>query len=205
MNEFKISDILEIKKPDAENYKEIKPKSDISAEEVKEFWNHTFEEMEEQEEPEKFYVPLEERKKHFPANGEWTGKPGNSKFIPDGTEVKAVLEEYGLDGIEYKNAVPDFSGCAVISLKIDNMTGELTHNWKQFADKYAEKCKVNGLDILPRDIKKFKIENQLAFHECSDRKTCQLIPERIHQCFTHTGGRMECGFRDNDNGGGFGE
>lgn len=44
MGEFKTSDVSETKKPDVENYKNIKPESDITVKESKGFWDNQFSE-----------------------------------------------------------------------------------------------------------------------------------------------------------------
>ena len=42
-------------------------------------------------------------------NGLWTGDLGESKFISELDEVNDVLKKYDIDGIEYKDGIPDFS------------------------------------------------------------------------------------------------
>ena len=42
-------------------------------------------------------------------NGSWTGDCGESKFISELDEVNDVLKKYDIDGIEYKDGIPDFS------------------------------------------------------------------------------------------------
>jgi hypothetical protein len=39
----------------------------------------------------------------------WTGDLGESKFISELDEVNDVLKKYDIDGIEYKDGIPDFS------------------------------------------------------------------------------------------------
>ena len=64
--------------------------------------------------------------KHTPRDGvrgHWTGERGNSRFIPNensehGKEVSDTLEKYGLEGIEYKDGVPDFSECSEETVEI---------------------------------------------------------------------------------------
>jgi hypothetical protein len=58
------------------------------------------------------------------SNGTWTGKRGESKFISNDPKVNEILSKYGLDGIEYRNAIPDFSKLAWGGdVKIKNMQG----------------------------------------------------------------------------------
>lgn len=41
-------------------------------------------------------------------NGTWGAERGESKFVSEKPEVKQYLDEAGVDGVEYKNAIPDF-------------------------------------------------------------------------------------------------
>lgn len=218
MNEFKIADVPEIKNSETEKFGMEKPGSSMSVKEARAFWDNRFKggEETEQKEPTKreenqeqkvergqeYYTTFEEREALLPKNGEWTGDPGDSKFITYNEEVNKVLEKYGLDGIEYKDGIPDFSRCAVVSLEIDNMTSNLPTNYRQFCKKCAEKWTEEGKDSVSRDVADYKTENNLDFHECSDMKTCQLVPSEIHECFTHAGGRMECRKREESSIGG---
>ena len=149
--------------------------------------------------PEKFYTSWEQREDLFPKNGEWSGKPGNSKFISNNVEVNTELIKFGLDGIEYKNGVPDFSKCSLKTCKIDSMTSDLITNFKSFTNKMVNEGEFSS----KREVAEYKSNMNLAFHECSDMHTCQLVPLKIHQTFTHTGGRLECKERDSakENGG----
>lgn len=42
-------------------------------------------------------------------NGSWTGDRGESKFISELDGVNDVLKKYDINGIEYKDGIPDFS------------------------------------------------------------------------------------------------
>lgn len=217
MNGFKITDVPEIKNSDTEKFKMEKPESSMSVKEARVFWDNRFkggEETEHKEPVEKenqeqkvesrqeYYTTIEERMERLPKDGEWTGELGNSKFITHNEEVNKVLEKYELDGIEYNEGIPDFSKCAVVSLEIDNMTSNLATNYRQFCKKCAEKWSEEGKISVSRDVAEYKTENKLDFHECSDMKTCQLVPSEIHEHFTHTGGRMECKKREESGIGG---
>ena len=92
----------------------------------------------------------EERMKHTPRDGprgHWTGERGNSSYIPNenserGKEVKDTLEKYGLEGIEYKDGVPDFSECSEETVEI-GMTEDRKNN---FGKANAE-CAKNGMNV----------------------------------------------------------
>lgn len=50
--------------------------------------------------------------------------------------------------------------------------------------------------ISPTDIEKYRKDNNLVWHECSDGKTMMLVPEKIHEKFPHSGGVSEMKYRN---------
>lgn len=158
--------------------------------------------------------------------GEYEGERGDSRFIPSAeTERGQVaidkLKEYDLDGIEYKNAEPNFSKCSEGTIKIDNMTEHrydyydlegnyCEGNFSQADEKLAEKWndeKKDGRDNWNADdVEDYRHEHRLSWHERCDTETMDLVPFEIHSFFSHSGGCSECKVRDNGNyGGGFDE
>ena len=168
-----------------------KTENKMSIQELDNYWNKKFElnknEINETGLPEKFYSKKEDREMYLPQEGKWEGKVGDSKFILDNKEVNQELKKYHLDGIEYKNCVPDFSKCSEVTTKIDKITPDLVTNFKEFSKKLV----AEGKFASEREVLEFKQKNNLQFHECSDMKTCQLVPISIHEAFKHTGGRFE--------------
>ncbi len=148
-----------------------------------------------------FYTTRKERIDHTPVEG-WEGERGESRYIPASEAAQKILKDNGLEGIEYKNGVPDFSPCAVESVEIDNMTANKYENFKQCRVKIAEKWNAEGrdgrTDWTPRDVEQWQKDNHFLIHECSDMRTCQMVPEEVHKACTHTGGRMECKLRDSN-------
>ncbi|OZQ74662.1 hypothetical protein CA598_31470 [Paenibacillus sp. VTT E-133291] len=56
------------------------------------------------------YSSYKERLDRTPKNnGTWEAERGESKFVSEKPEVKEYLDEAGVDGVEYKNAIPNFS------------------------------------------------------------------------------------------------
>lgn len=159
----------------------------------------------------KYYTDHEYRLKHIPkSDGKWMGERGESKFIPDSEEAREKLKEYGLDGIEYKDAIPDFSKIAKETVTIDNMTNDRKKNFKQFDIKCAEKWNQQGFEgrknWTPREIESWRKENLLTWHENSDMKTGELVPRVVHDACHHTGGIAECNKKEKmENGGKFDE
>lgn len=223
MKETKMPEINEIRKPEPENFKEIKAEKGMTVEKAKSFWDNVFDKisdgieniddkLQEKEFGPKYntmehmldYVPPEESDK-----GKWTGDIGKSKFIPnDNTEAgraaKDELAKYGMDGVRYKNGEPDFSKCSEITVKIDYMTEYRPDNFSQAdrecADKWNEISKDGRTDWTQSEVKAWRIENKYTWHERCDTKTMDLISRKIHntdaQIFTHSGGCSECRIRD---------
>lgn len=89
--------------------------------------------------------------KHTPRDGvrgHWTGERGNSRFIPNensehGKEVSDTLKKYGLEGIEYKDGVPDFSECSEETVEI-SMTENRSKNFSKANAEYEK----NGMNVL---------------------------------------------------------
>lgn len=151
-----------------------------------------------------YFSTYEERLQHTPKEisdkGEWQGKRGESKYIPNNSEVKEILKNYKVDGITYKDAIPDFSVVAESTVEIDKMTKMRPDNFKQCDAKCAEqwnKQACNGkTDWSARDISDWRKENGYTWHERNDMKTCDLVPTKVHECCGHLGGVSECKKRD---------
>lgn len=155
------------------------------------------------------YSTPEQRKEIAGRTGEeyarFEGELGNSRCYPNldtekGRLVGKKLAEFGQKYIEYKNGVVDFSPASKETVTIEGMTADRTQNFRKAVDCIVDKWnaeKSGGRDDWkPSDVKQWKRENNLEFHECSDMKTCQFVAKEIHQAFRHAGGRFECSIRD---------
>ena len=148
--------------------------------------------------------------------GQYEGIRGESKFIPsnwteDGTVVIKILSQFGLDGICYRNAEPDFEPCSDAVVKITGMT-ENRDNFIDSSGKYAlgnfsqadiELAKKWNLDKKdgrsdwkPRDVFNYRQANDLTWHEKCDTETMVLVHQKINLFFKHSGGVSECRVRD---------
>lgn len=224
MKEFKTPDIDEIKKPEPEGFKEIKPEKSTSTSDIGDFWEKEFNNEAD------YYNSYEKRLGCTPVEGSelgsWEGERGESKFIPNENTVEGEaalnkLTEKGLDGIEYKNAEPDFSECAEAIVKIDDMTqhrddyynknGELQQgNFTQAdikcAEKWSAEAKDGKSDWTAREVNDWRHEHKCSWHERCDTRTMDLVPFEIHSHCKHLGGVSECKARDSvDIGGIFDE
>lgn len=165
---------------------------------------------------EPYYTSYKERLDCVPAgtHAYFEGTPGESKCVPNmesekGRIVAEKLNRYGCDGVEYRDAVPDFSPCAEAIVKIDNMGPERygpRENFDQACDKLAKQWNASMRDgrddWKPSDVENWRKENRLAIHECSDMKTCMFVDRDIHDVFRHSGGVSECAHRDEKKSGG---
>lgn len=149
--------------------------------------------------------------------GEWIGERGESKYIPNDKVIVEILSQQNMDGIEYKNAIPDFSELSKCTVEIDNMTEmrrsykEVIGNFEQCDKKCAElwnsSCQDGKNDWTARDVERWRETNGYSWHERNDMKTCDLILTKINDYFGHLGGVGECRRRDSqiDFGGEFDE
>lgn len=199
--------------PNIENFRNIKPQKEIPPTEALANLETLFKEI---AEPEKnYYTDYTDRLNLTPSEqtleGKWEGERGESKFIPSGETdrsiaAKEALAERGMDGIEYRQAEPDLSGCAEAKVQIDNMTPYRPENFAQADEKCAEQWnkvkKDNRDDWTADDVKSWRLENQYTWHECCDTRTMLLVPREIHSFFRHSGGVAECKAMMGSNAGG---
>ena len=137
------------------------------------------------------------------------GTRGESKCTlkpPPDPEIQKILDEAGIDGIQYKNLVPDFSPVAKAQVKIDHMLGgtgnhgnaarranfgQADHNLAEQLNRSPELAHQFGMEpggITARNIEVYRNKNKLTWHELNDVKTMQLVPSKINRTFGHLGG-----------------
>ena len=150
------------------------------------------------------FSKLEDRIKFTPregSGGRWSGgelQRGNSKWIPLDAKVKENLAKYGQDGIDFKNGVADFSKVSEQTVEIDHMTEFRPDNFKQADTKCAEvwNLRDGGGNWNAEQVKQYRKDNNLTWHERSDMKHCDLVSRDIHGGIRHSGGVYECKIRD---------
>ncbi|NQM31102.1 hypothetical protein HO415_10720 [Streptococcus suis] len=134
-----------------------------------------------------FNSSYKDRLNQAPKNGgTWTGTRGESKFISSDDNVNGILLKYNQDGITYKNAVPDFSSVAEHQVEIPNMT---TNRAKNFGA--ADSQLAPDLGGTKADIRNYRKDNGLTWHELNDMTTMQLVPTDVNAKFGHLGGVSE--------------
>lgn len=141
--------------------------------------------------------------KYLPeTGGQWSDEKGNSIWRPDpeivpkkgnpeGKTWKDILEKYGINGIEFVDGEPDFSPVSEETVEIDDFSENRADNYAQAdeecAKKWTEKNK-DGKSWSPSDVREYRKENALSWHERSDMKTIDLVPTEIHSNIPHSGG-----------------
>jgi len=134
--------------------------------------------------------------------GEWDGEKGNSTWKPDRDEIPKrppgneqtwgeILDKYEIDGIEFKEGEPDFSVTSEATVKIDDFSTERNANFTQADENLAEQWSSeskDGKEWSPQDIKEYRKENNLSWHERSDMQTMDLTPQEVHGNIPHSGG-----------------
>lgn len=142
-------------------------------------------------------------------NGHWEEDEGNSKWIPDKDAIvtwrkdgktytdtyENIMERYQIDGIDYVNKEPDFSGIEDSLVKhVELNDFSTTRTGKDGTYDMANIAAAERLSSetgevwTPQLVKKYMAENGLTWHECADRKTVRAIPVEINAAFIHTGG-----------------
>jgi hypothetical protein len=130
-------------------------------------------------------------------NGYWEGKPGESNwmpnrdaiprvFNPEGKTWGEILDKYGIESIPFKDGFPDFSGVAEETVEIGDFTPNRDYTFAQADEQFAAK---HGCS--PYEVRKYRSDNNLTWHECEDQKTMQLVPSEVHGNIPHSGGIAE--------------
>ncbi len=135
--------------------------------------------------------------------GTWLGDRGNSGFIPDNPEAQEVMRAYGQESVTVTNRHPDFGPFSVhntpwgqqkCEVGIGHMTSDRTGvdaNYYQADEALAKKI---GGSTTGSDVRRYREENGLTWHEVEDGKTMQLIPTIINSSIAHTGGTSISGY-----------
>lgn len=139
-------------------------------------------------------------------NGKWSGDRGESMFIPIADRVREILRNKGLEGINYKDGIPDFNPISEAKVTIQGMSqhrlSQMGENGERIVANYekadTECAKAWNLeqrdgkdDWTHQDVKKWREANEYTWHEHNDMKTCSLVPTEVHKVCSHLGGVSE--------------
>ncbi|WP_340034213.1 HNH endonuclease [Paenibacillus sp. FSL E2-0202] len=139
--------------------------------------------------PPKFESTYEERLVQTPVNnGKWTGERGESTFIHENEEIKEILSKAEKEGIDYSEAVPDFSSVSKGNVKIEGMSTDRDVNFKK-----ADELLAKEWGVTPKEVKKWRKQNNYTWHELNDMESMELVPSIINSKFGHLGGVSEVG------------
>lgn len=139
-------------------------------------------------------------------NGKWSGDRGESMFIPTADRVCEILRNKGLEGINYKDAIPDFGPIAEAKVIIQGMSqhrqsligesGErIVGNYEKADIECAKAWNLEQRDgkddWTHQDVKNWREANGYTWHEDNDMKTCYLVPTEVNKVCSHLGGVSE--------------
>lgn len=139
-------------------------------------------------------------------HGKWSGDRGESMFVPTVDRVCKILRNKGLEGINYKDAIPDFGPIAEAKVTIQGMSQHrhslIGENGERIVGNYEkadiECAKAWSLeqrdgkdDWTHEDVKNWREANGYTWHEHNDMKTCYLVPTEVHDVCRHLGGVSE--------------
>lgn len=139
-------------------------------------------------------------------NGKWSGDRGESMFIPTDDRFRELLQSKGVEGINYKDAIPDFSPIAEAKVTIQGMSQHrlslIGENGERIVGNYEkadiECAKAWNLeqrdgkdDWTHQDVKNWREANGYTWHEDNDMKTCDLVPTEVNKVCSHLGGVSE--------------
>lgn len=139
-------------------------------------------------------------------NGKWSGDRRESMFIPTADRVREILRNKGLEGINYKDGIPDFNPISEAKVTIQGMSqhrlSQMGENGERIVGNYekadTECAKAWNLeqrdgkdDWTHQDVKKWREANEYTWHEHNDMKTCSLVPTEVHKVCSHLGGVSE--------------
>lgn len=139
-------------------------------------------------------------------HGKWSGDRGESMFVPTDDRFRELLQSKGVEGINYKDAIPDFDPIAEAKVTIQGMSqhrlSQMGENGERIVGNYEkadiECAKAWNLeqrdgkdDWTHQDVKNWREANGYTWHEDNDMKTCCLVPTIAHETCRHLGGVSE--------------
>ena len=108
-------------------------------------------------------------------------------------ELNNLLEKYKVMNID------DYYGYLEIDMtenRLSNISEGIVGNFEKADTECAKKWNAEGkdgkTDWTARDVADYRRDHNMTWHECADRKTCQMISRDIHDYFGHSGGVCEC-------------
>lgn len=135
-------------------------------------------------------------------NGNWEASKGDSDWTPEddfsplkhNPEQKTwaqIKEEYKFESIPFDKGEPDFTEVSKATVEIEDFSTDRNSNFTQADERCAEQWTLenkDGKSWSPTDVKEYRKECDLSWHERSDQLTMDLTPSIVHGNVAHTGG-----------------
>jgi hypothetical protein len=131
--------------------------------------------------------------------GEWKGesgdsvwypdrdkKPENPKTNPDKQTWGEILDEFGIEGIPFKDGEPDFSEVSKGTVEIDDFSEDRDDNFDA-----ADEALAKQRGCTKEEVRHWRKDHGYTWHECRDMKTMQKVPTKVHGNIPHSGGISE--------------
>lgn len=146
MDLFKKPEISEMKKPEVENYKDIKPESDITAKNAKDFWKNEFEDLRNTDvsSEEMAEAKLEKTLSDY------------FKDLKEKSDVKDTVPDEPFEASDLKKISPEENAI---------MREEFSECKKDLIQQWEEKMIVRGLHIKKMCISRTKVAKELKFEK----------------------------------------
>lgn len=142
-------------------------------------------------------------------NKELRGESKCTLKPPPDSELQEIFDEVGIDGIKYRNAVPDFSPVSKLELdgidmtngrtgangtynQANNLFAKMLNDSPELAAEFGMFPK-NGKKFSASDVSRYMSANKLTWHELNDLTTVQMVPTKVNSVFGHLGGISEAG------------
>lgn len=185
-------------KNNSDNFFEIKPEVAKTSKEVKNDLSKIIDGVKNKiSEIYKIYKNENGDFRRIPANnGYWMGKEGNSEWRnnddyicinpqtnPEKLTWGEVCKKNDITGIQFKNGEPNFAEVSKGTVKIDHFSDNRNKNYVQADIKLAEQQ-----GKTPEEVRAYRKENNLTWHERYDMKTMDLVPREVHGAIPHDGG-----------------
>lgn len=135
----------------------------------------------------------------------WSGLEWDSTLIPDPTVTPEnknysnidrltwgeIMEKHNFQGLSYHRGKPDFSQVAYHTVQLsdfDRLVDSRSDTERGPLQEEAFRILANNLHKTVEEIRTYKEQNRLVWHEDTDCKTLYLVPQEIHNNLHHFGG-----------------
>lgn len=105
--------------------------------------------------------------------------------------MKPYVEKAGVQGVEYKKAMPDLSPFSKAEFEITGMSSSRPSNFSKADELLAKQWSTPEKQWTKAEVAKWRAQNKYTWHELNDGKTVQLIPSNVNSKFGHLGGVSE--------------